>query len=227
LILRGIFLCRRKDLDFFYQGNAATYAEDAYDTRIPGTYQCYPEAWQRFVEVIPEDQRGDMVEAYARIFALRPRDEAERALQTRAAVAWSVWEGTTSYLAQDLSDLQRFADADFARTFARIENHYFMNGAFLGGRGEGNRDQNYLLENVGRIAHLPVHIVHGRYDLVCPMFQAEELVRALRAAGARDIDYRLTAAGHSMRERENQRELTNIMDALPGRGRGAPAVRPG
>ena len=218
LVLRGIFLCRTKDLDYFYQGNAATYAQDPYDTRLPGTYQCYPEFWRPYVEVIAPEERGDMVAAYARIFAMTPTSEAERELQTRAAIAWSVWEGSTSYLAQDLSQPGKFADPDFAKTFARIENHYFMNGAFLGGSGPKNRGQNYLLENIARIKDIPMHIVHGRYDLVCPMFQAEELVRALREAGAPPPDYRLTAAGHSMRERENHRQLVDIMDNLPRMG---------
>ncbi|MFT3926835.1 MAG: prolyl aminopeptidase [Myxococcales bacterium] len=214
LILRGIFLCRRKDLDYFYQGNAARFADDPYDTELPGTYQCYPEAWRPFVEVIAPDERHDMVKAYAKIFAMTPSSPAERELQTRAAIAWSVWEGSTSYLAQDLSDVGRFAEPEFAKTFARIENHYFMNGAFLGGSGEANRDQDYLLGNVARLKDIAIHIVHGRYDLVCPMFQAEELVRALGRAGVRPPDYRLTAAGHSMRERENHRELVDIMDSL-------------
>lgn len=215
LILRGIFLCRRKDLDFFYQGNAARFAEDPYDTSLPGTYICYPAAWRTFVEVIPPEKRGDMVKAYAELFADEADTPEAYERQTRAALAWSIWEGATSYLAQDLSDLGKFAEPEFARAFARIENHYFMNGAFLGGAGEANRDQNYILENVARIRDIPVHIVHGRYDLVCPLFQAEELVRALRAVGNTAIDYRVTAAGHSMEERENNRALTDIMDALP------------
>jgi proline iminopeptidase len=215
LILRGIFLCRPKDLDYFYQGNAASYASDPYDTRLPGTYLCYPEAWKPFVEAIEPSERGDMVKAYARIFAEEPRTAEQRARQTRAALAWSVWEGATSYLAQDLSDLGKFAEPEFARAFARIENHYFMNGAFLGGTGEANRNQNFILENVGRIRDLDIRVVHGRYDQVCPMFQAEELVHALRKVGAQRVDYRLTPAGHSMQERETQRVLTEIMDTLP------------
>jgi len=215
LVLRGIFLCRRKDLDYFYQGNAATFARDPYDTRLPGTYMCFPEAWKPFVEVIAPEARHDMVKAYAELFNQSARSRADEERQTRAAVAWSVWEGVTSYLAQDLSDIGRFAEPSFARAFARIENHYFMNGAFMGGKGEANRGQNFILENVQRIKDIPVHIVHGRYDVVCPMFQAEELVAALKKAGARDIDYRLTPAGHSMQERENQRALTDIMDTLP------------
>jgi proline iminopeptidase len=215
LVLRGIFLCRRKDVDFFYQGNAARYASDPYDTSLPGTYQCYPEAWRAFVEVIEPAHRHDMVKAYAEIFARTPLTPEQEDLQTRAAVAWSVWEGSTSYLAQDLSQIARFAEPTFAKAFARIENHYFMNGAFLGGSGEANRTQSFLLENVARIAHIPVHIVHGRYDLVCPMVQAEELVAALLAAGAARPEYRLTAAGHSMRERENYHALVDIMAGLP------------
>lgn len=216
LVLRGIFLCRRKDIDFFYQGNAATFAQAPDDTRLAGTYMTYPEAWADFVQVIPADQRHDMVAAYARIFSGKPGGPEELARQVEAARAWSVWEGMTSYLAQDLSDRGKFADAKFAKAFARIENHYFMNGAFLGGgAGEGNRDNNYLLENVARLVSIPVHIVHGRFDVVCPVFQADELVAALRRAGHADIDFRRTPAGHSMTERENCLALTDIMDGLP------------
>jgi len=216
LILRGIFLCRRKDIDFFYQGNAATFEEAPDDTSIPGSYLNFPEAWPAFVKVIPPQERHDMVAAYARIFAARPQDQAGLERQIAAARAWSVWEGMTSFLAQDLSDTGKFADTKFAKAFARIENHYFMNGAFLGGKsGEANRDNNYLLENIGALKDIPVHIVHGRYDVVCPMFQAEDLARALRNAGNTRIDYRLTPAGHSMTERENCLALTDIMDGLP------------
>jgi proline iminopeptidase len=215
LILRGIFLCRRKDLDFFYQGNAAYYADAPGDTRLPGTYLCYPEAWKSYVEVIPPTQRSDMIKAYARRFAMQAGSDQDKAYATEVATAWSVWEGVTSYLAPDSSDHQKFADPVFARAFARIENHYFMNGAFLGGSGEENRNQDYLLSHIMRIKDIPVAIVHGRYDLVCPLFQAEELVSALRNAGNTAIDYRITAASHSMMERENALALVNIMDNLP------------
>jgi proline iminopeptidase len=216
LILRGIFLCRRKDIDFFYQGNAATFEQHPDDTRLPGTYMTYPEAWGEFVKVIPAAERGDMTAAYARIFSSKPRNEAERVRQIEAARAWSIWEGMTSYLAQDLSDAEKFSDPQFAKAFARIENHYFMNGAFLGGRsGESNRDNNYLIDQAGRLRSIPIHIVHGRFDMVCPMFQADELVAALAKAGHTRIDYRRTAAGHSMSERENCLALTDTMESLP------------
>ncbi|MBT9554524.1 MAG: prolyl aminopeptidase [Myxococcales bacterium] len=215
LILRGIFLCRQKDLDYFYQGNAAHYARDPGDTSLPGAYLCYPDVWKAYVEQIPPDKRGDMVKAYAEIFATDPSTPTAAAEQTAAAVAWSVWEGATSFLSQDTSDLSKFADPDFAKAFARIENHYFMNGAFLGGSGEQNRGQDFILENAARIAHVPTWVVHGRYDQVCPLFQAEDLVRALQGAGATNVSLTRTAAGHSMLERDTHGELARIMREMP------------
>lgn len=215
LVMRGIFLCRKQDLDYFYQGNAATYENNPNDHSVPGAYLMYPEAWKRFVEVIPPEKRGDMVKAYAEIFARTPTNEAEHAEQTAAAKAWSVWEGVTSYLSQDLRNLGKFEEPDFAKAFARIENHYFMNGAFLGGAGEQNRDNNYILKNVGKLKDITIRIVHGRADQVCPLFQAEELVSALKNAGAKDVQYHITSAGHSMLERENCVALTRMMDELP------------
>ncbi|MFO1243388.1 MAG: prolyl aminopeptidase [Rickettsiales bacterium] len=215
LILRGIFLCRRKDLDYFYQGNAATYTENPYDTTLPGTYQRYPEPWKAYVETIAPEKRGDMVKAYAEIFARVPKNEAEHVEQMKAALAWSIWEGATSYLAQDLRTLSRFAEPEFAKAFARIENHYFMNGAFLGGSGEQNRDQNYILQNVDKIKDIPIYIVHGKFDEVCPRFQADELIAALVTAHATQLQYVFTIAGHSMLEYETHAKLVNIMDTLP------------
>lgn len=215
LVLRGIFLCRQRDLDFFYQGNAARYAEEPGDTTLPGAYHCYPDVWKPYVEQIPAEKRGDMVKAYAAIFATDPATPAAAAEQLAAAIAWSVWEGATSYLSQDTSDLSKFADPEFAKAFARIENHYFMNGAFLGGTGESNRGQDFILESAATIAQIPTWIVHGRYDQVCPLFQAEDLVRALREAGAPAVTLIRTAAGHSMLERDTHRELARVMNEMP------------
>ncbi len=130
-----------------------------------------------------------MVAAYARIFALAPKDQTEHDLQNRAAIAWSAWEGMTSYMAQDISDLGKFIDPDFAKTFARIENHYFMNGGFLGGSGEANRDNNFIIDNIDRLRGIPTYIVHGRFDVVCPAFQADELVAAFRHAGHNQVEF--------------------------------------
>ncbi len=214
LILRGIFLCRRQDMDYFYQGNAVHYAQDANDVSLPGAYMFFPEIWKSYVEAIPAAERGDIVKAYAKRFASIPKTEAERIALTEAAKAWSIWEGVTCYLAKDLKDIGKFAEPEFAKAFARIENHYFMNGGFLGGQGEQNRDQNFILDNLHKISDIPIHIVHGRYDQVCPMFQAEALVAALKESGAKSVSYRLTASGHSMTEPENLQALTEIMDRI-------------
>lgn len=212
LVLRGIFLCRRKDLDYFYQGNAAAYRDKPDDISIPGAYMFYPEAWKKFVEVIDHSERSDMVKAYSKIFNGPPGERLEK-----AAKAWSAWEGFTSYLKPE-DDLSSYEDPEFAKTFARIENHYFMAGAFL---GSTNRDNNYLLENVRKIAHLPIYIVQGRYDQVCPRFQADDLVAALKQANpAIKLEYHITTAGHSQYERETSKVLTEIMDKLS-----SPALR--
>lgn len=216
LVLRGVFLCRRQDLDFFYQGNAKAYAQNPFDGSSPGAYLHYPEAWKLFVETIPPENRHDMVAAYAEIFKTVPATPQESRRLDEAALAWSVWEGVTSYLAQDMSDLGKFAEPDFAKAFALIENHYFMNGAFLGGQaGPSHRDNNYLLENAYRLKDIPVHIVHGRFDVVCPMLQADALVSALVAGGNERVTLHRTVAGHSMQERENARALIEIMTHLP------------
>lgn len=215
LLLRGIFLCRRKDLDFFYQGNAATYAQDPLDTSIPGSYMFFPDEWAQYVQVIPEDERHDMIAAYDRLFSRTPANEAELQQQIEAARAWSTWEGLTSNVSIDTSKANPYADTRFAKAFARIENHYFINGAFLGGAGQANRSQNFILEQAHRLASIPTYIVHGRYDMVCPLFQAEELVAALHQAGNQDVHLVRTPAGHSMTERENCLALTDIIAKLP------------
>jgi proline iminopeptidase len=215
LILRGIFLCRQKDLDYFYQGNAATYPND---TTLAGAYMRYPEAWKEFVEVIPAgEKRKDMVKAYAEIFEHTPTSEPERKYLERALLAWAHWEGVTSYVSQRPDVPTDLDDPEVARGFSRVENHYFMNGCFLGGKGEKNRDNNYLLENIHKIKNIPIHIVQGQFDEVCPRFQADELVDALVKTGKKreDIDYRLTPAGHSREERDNAAAQIDIMDHLP------------
>jgi len=212
LILRGIFLVRKVDLDYFYQGNAATYAEKPFDNVLAGAYQFFPDIWRSFVEVVPEGERCDMVKAYANIFAANPKtspaEVAQR--QQQAAIAWSVWEGVTSYLAQDISQLDKFAEPEFAKAFARIENHYFINGGFLGDR----LTQNYIVDHAAKISHIPIAIVQGRFDIVCPMFGADELVAALRKNGAA-VDYRVVPTGHSQFETDICRQLEHIMETLP------------
>jgi proline iminopeptidase len=151
LVLRGIFLCRPEEIQWFYQEGASWMFADV---------------WEEFEKVIPESERSDMVSAYYR--RLTSEDEKTR---VEAARAWSIWEGSTSKLFFDSKSIERFADTEFALAFARIECHYFMNNCFF-------ETDNYLVENVDRIRQIPCVIVQGRYDVVCPMTSAWDLYRA-------------------------------------------------
>jgi proline iminopeptidase len=206
LILRGIFIGAREDLLYMYQGNAATFAATPFALTEPGSYIAYPDEWRAFVEIIPADQRGDMMQAYKAIFDMVPAGDADRALQLRAALAWSVWEGTISNLIPKDDDPGKFGDAEFALSFAQIEAHFFANNLFL--------PPDYILGNVDRIADIPMHIVHGRFDQVCPLTQASRLVDALAAVGAAPVSYVRTNAGHSAMELQTALALTAIMDGL-------------
>ena len=181
LVLRGIFLCRPKEIQWFYQ---------------EGANWIFPDVWEAYEKVIPEDERGDFMRAYYR--RLTSDDEATR---VEAARAWSVWEGSTSKLFFDYSSIEKFDDPQFALAFARIECHYFMNNAFF-------PTDNYLIENVGKIRHIPATIVQGRYDVVCPIKSAWELHKAWPEA-----DFRVVPdAGHSVTEPGIIHELVSATD---------------
>ncbi|MDQ1728591.1 MAG: proline iminopeptidase [Pyrinomonadaceae bacterium] len=169
LVLRGIFLCRPQEIRWFYQEGAGAIFADV---------------WEEYVKVIPEAERGDMVSAYYR--RLTSDDQAVR---LEAARAWSIWEGSTSKLFFDPAMIEKFADPEFALAFARIECHYFMNNSFFS-------TDNYLIENVEKIRHLPGVIVQGRYDVVCPLVSAWELHQAWPEAELHIIP----DAGHSISE---------------------------
>jgi proline iminopeptidase len=151
LFLRGIFLLRKKEIDWFYQGGAS---------------RIYPDAWEKYLAPIPESERGDLVAAYYK--QLTSQDPEVRA---RAAKAWSVWEASTSKLIQDTDLMDDFGGDEFADAFARIECHYFTNKGFF-------ENENQLIENIDKIRQLPCIIVQGRYDVVCPAESAWELHRA-------------------------------------------------
>ena len=160
LVLRGIFLCRPKEIQWFYQEGASAIFADV---------------WEEYLKVIPEAERCDMVGAYHR--RLISEDLATR---VEAARAWSIWEGSTSKLFFDSDSIERFADPEFALAFARIECHYFMNNSFF-------PTDDFLIENVGKIRHIRGRIVQGRYDVVCPMTSAWDLHRAWPEAELRII----------------------------------------
>jgi len=181
LVLRGIFLCRPKEIRWFYQEGASAL---------------YPDAWEHYVKVIPDAERDDLLGAFHR--RLTSDDEAVR---LEAARAWSVWEGSTSKLHPDEDFIAHFGDPQFALAFARIECHYFMNNAFF-------ETDNYLIENVGKIRHIPAVIVQGRYDVVCPLMSAWELHRAWPEADLKIIP----DAGHSALEPGTRSALVEATD---------------
>jgi proline iminopeptidase len=169
LILRGIFLLTRKELRWFYQEGAS---------------MLFPDAWERFVAPIPEDERHDLMGAYYR--RLTGEDVAER---ERCAIAWSSWEGDTVSVEGPAGRPDKFSEPDFAVAFARIECWYFTNGGFF-------PEENWLLANVARIRHIPTWIVQGRFDVVTPIASAWALSKALPDAKL-DI---IPDAGHASSE---------------------------
>ena len=181
LVLRGVFLMTRAELDWFYGGGAG---------------QFWPETWARFAELVPEEERGDLIAAYhRRLFSGDLREE------TRFARAWSSWENA---LASVYSSGQGGeAPGDYARAFARLENHYFSNRGFLD-------EDNWILKNIDRIQHIPGIIVQGRYDMICPPRRAWELSRAWPASDLRMI----RNAGHALSEPGISAELVRVMDEI-------------
>ena len=151
LVLRGIFLLRRSEIDWYYNGGAA---------------HLFPELWEDFLAPIPEAERDDdLVEAYHRLLHSPDGPTAER-----AAVAWSSWEGATSSLLPRPERVAENSEPRFALAFARIENHYFRHGGFI--------DEGQLLRRADRLAGIPGVIVQGRYDVVCPATSAWALHQA-------------------------------------------------
>jgi proline iminopeptidase len=183
LVLRGIFLLRRWEIEWFYQNPG-------------GAAALYPDLWEHYVELIPQDQRSDMIRAYYALLT----SEDNRVLR-RAARAWSVWEGATSFLHTNPDYVARFHEDDYAAAFARIECHYFINRGFF-------QSDNQLIENVDRIRHIPGVIVQGRYDVICPMRSAWDLHRAWPEADLRVVP----DAGHSAFEPGNLHELVSATD---------------
>jgi proline iminopeptidase len=183
LVLRGIFLARRSELDWFYQNP-------------DGAGAIFPDEWDAYAAVIPRSERRNFVQAYYRRLTGRNRKVA-----LRAARAWSIWEGATSHLRTDREELAQSGQGRFATALARIECHYFVNRCFF-------RRDGQLLDDVGRIRRIPAIIVQGRYDVICPMRSAWDLHRAWPQA-----DFRVVAdAGHSAFEPGTARELVRATD---------------
>lgn len=150
LILRGIFLCRQKDLHWFYQ---------------EGADRLFPDYWQDFIQPIPEAERGNLLAAYYK----RLTGDNEIAKMS-AAKAWSLWEGRCATLRPNPDIVSSFANPHRALAMARIEAHFFTNDCFI--------DENQILNNIDKLEGIPGTIVHGRYDAICPLDNAYELHHA-------------------------------------------------
>jgi proline iminopeptidase len=150
LVLRGIFMLRKWEIDWFYQDGARAL---------------FPDRWEDYLAAIPSRERGDLVSAYYRRLT-----SPNRATRVRAARAWSIWEAATSHLLMNDANIDKWGEEDFAVAVARIECHYFVNKGFL-------RREDQLLRGVARIRHIPCVIVQGRYDVVCPIRTAWDLHR--------------------------------------------------
>ena len=188
LVLRGIFLCRPREIRWFYQEGE-------------GASAIFPDTWEHYVEVIPKDERGDMLSAYYR--RLMSDDESVR---LEAAKAWSIWEGSTSKLFPDPNLIDQYGEPHKALSLARIECHYFVNNIFFD-------SDNYLIDNVGKIRHIPAVIVQGRYDIVCPIMSAWDLHRAWPEADLQIVP----DAGHSITEPGIISRLVEATDRFRGK----------
>ncbi len=159
LVLRGIFMLRKKEIDWFYQKGAS---------------ELFPDLWQYYLEPIPKSERDDLLGAY---YKRLTSDDPEIRLQ--AAKAWSKWESSTSFLIPNEKMAAAFDADDLALSLARIECHYFVNDGFM--------EDNQLINNVGKIRNIPSVIIQGRYDVVCPIVSAWELAQAWPEADLRIV----------------------------------------
>jgi proline iminopeptidase len=185
LVLRGIFLCRPREIDWFLHGM--------------GTF--FPETWHRFVGLLSEAERGDLLASYHRRLT-----DPDPGVHLPAARAWSTYEGACSTLRPSPETVAAFGEDRMALGLARIEAHYFTHDIFL--------PENALLDGVGRLAGIPAVIVQGRYDMVCPIATADELHQAWPEA-----DYVVVPdAGHSAMEPGIRRALVAATETFKGVG---------
>lgn len=181
LILRGVFLMTRAELEWFYGGGAGTF---------------FPDEWARFTAPIPEDERGDLIAAYhRRLFS------GDLPLETRFARIWAGWENALASIGNE--GMGGESPGEYARAFARLENHYFRNGGFL-------PEDGWILRNRARIADIPAVVVQGRYDMICPPVSAWRLSDGWAGASLRMVPM----AGHALSEPGISAELVRVMDSL-------------
>ncbi|GAA3240495.1 prolyl aminopeptidase [Actinocorallia longicatena] len=169
LVVRGIFMLRPFELAWFYEGGASLM---------------FPDLWENYVAPIPEDEREELIAAFAGRL-----NDPDPAVRLPAAQAWATWEGSTITLLPNKGLVDHFAEPDYAVAFARIENHYFLHGGFFS-------SEEWILDNIDRIRHIPTVIVQGRYDVCTPAATAWDLHRAWPEAEFHIVD----DAGHAFDE---------------------------
>lgn len=181
LVLRGVFLATQAELDWFYGGGAGAF---------------YPELWARFAAVVAESERDNMITAYhRRLFS------GNLAEETQAARIWAAWENALASVTAD--GFMGDGPAEYARAFARLENHYFVNNAFLECDG-------WILRELPRIEHISADIVQGRLDMICPPVSAAKLAAAWPNARLQIVPM----AGHALSEPGISQALVAAMDRL-------------
>ncbi|AZS35584.1 Proline iminopeptidase [Microbacterium lemovicicum] len=185
IVLRGVFTLRRHELEWFYEGGASAI---------------FPDLWEDYIAPIPVLERFHLIEAYHR----RLTDPAP-AVHVPAALAWTTWEASTLTLTPDAGLVESMTDTDKAVAFARIENHYFMNGGWF--------EEGQLIANAGVLRDIPAVIVQGRYDICTPIMTAWDLHRAWPEAELVVVD----DAGHSATEPGIARALVAATDRFAAR----------
>lgn len=183
MVLRGIFLARPEDLNWFYQAGGAS--------------KIFPDAWQKFLKLIPDSEQNNLIAAYHQ--RLNGSDDLVR---MACAKAWSAWEGYCATLRPNHTVLDHFTEPHVALSLAKIETHYFMQQCFL--------EQNQLLNNMPLIEHIPAVLVHGRYDMICPLEQAVALHEAWPASQLNIV----RDAGHAAAEPTIVDVLVRAMDDI-------------
>lgn len=181
LALRGVFLMTQGELDWFYGGGAGRF---------------WPDLWQRFVQLVPEDERGNLIEAYhKRLFS------GDMMTETKYARAWAQWENALAAI--DSDGVTGESPADYARAFARLENHYFQHSGWLD-------SDHQILARTDRLANIPGVIVQGRYDMICPPLSAYTLAQQWPLAKLTFVG----RAGHALSEPGISAELVRAMDGF-------------
>jgi proline iminopeptidase len=184
LVLRGIFLLRKREVDWLYQ---------------EGANRIFPDAWEPYRDAIPEAERGDFLQSYARRLL-----SDDPAVNLPAAKAWSIWEGATSKLIPDPDFIASYGDEATTLAFARIECHYFLNRGWM--------DEGQLLRDADKLKGIPGAIINGRYDMVCPIESAWVLSKAWPEGDLVIVP----DAGHSAYDAGISRALVAATDRLAG-----------